>query len=49
MNQFKQIGDCDVKTTDRYIKLPMCIDIHVHVREPGDEQKETWDTCSRAL
>jgi aspartate carbamoyltransferase len=44
----KQIGDCDVKTTNRYIKLPMCIDIHVHVREPGDEQKETWDTCSRA-
>jgi carbamoyl-phosphate synthase/aspartate carbamoyltransferase/dihydroorotase len=26
----------------------MVIDIHVHVREPGDEHKETWDTCSRA-
>ena len=26
----------------------MCIDMHVHVREPGGEQKETWDTCSRA-
>ena len=26
----------------------MLIDIHVHVREPGDEHKETWDTCSRA-
>ena len=22
--------------------------MHVHVREPGGEQKETWDTCSRA-
>ena len=44
----KMLGDCDVKTTDRYIKLPMCIDMHVHVREPGDEQKETWDTCSKA-
>ena len=42
------IGDCDVKTTHRYYKLPMLIDMHVHVREPGDEQKETWDTCSRA-
>ena len=37
-----------VKTTHRYYKLPMLIDMHVHVREPGDEQKETWDTCSRA-
>ena len=26
----------------------MCIDMHVHVREPGDEQKETWDTCLKA-
>ena len=47
-SNFKTIGNCDVKTTHRYIKLPMCIDMHVHVREPGDEQKETWDTCSRA-
>ena len=44
----KIIGDCDVQTTNRYIKLPMLIDMHVHVREPGDEQKETWETCSRA-
>ena len=47
-NSFKKIGDCDLKTTDRYIKLPMLIDMHVHVREPGGEQKETWETCSRA-
>ena len=47
-NNFKTIGNCDLKTTNRYIKLPMCIDMHVHVREPGDEQKETWETCSRA-
>ena len=26
----------------------MLIDMHVHVREPGGEQKETWDTCSHA-
>ena len=42
------INDSDVKTTNRYIKLPMLIDMHVHVREPGGEQKETWDTCSKA-
>ena len=47
-NSSRLICDSDVKTTARYIKLPMLIDIHVHVREPGDEQKETWDTCSRA-
>ena len=35
-NNSKKIGDFDVKTTNRYIKLPMCIDMHVHVREPGD-------------
>ena len=44
----KSIADSDVKTTARYIKIPMLIDIHVHVREPGDEHKETWHTCSRA-
>ena len=47
-NNSIKIGDADVKTTNRYIKLPMLIDMHVHVREPGGEQKETWDTCSRA-
>ncbi len=47
-NQSRLIGDSDVKTTARYIKIPMLIDMHVHVREPGDEHKETWDTCSRA-
>jgi len=47
-NNSIKISDSDVQTTHRYIKLPMCIDMHVHVREPGGEQKETWDTCSRA-
>ena len=32
-NNFRQIGDADVKTTNRYLKLPMLIDMHVHVRE----------------
>jgi carbamoyl-phosphate synthase/aspartate carbamoyltransferase/dihydroorotase len=47
-NKFKTIGDADVHTSNRYVKLPMLIDMHVHVREPGDEHKETWDTCSKA-
>jgi carbamoyl-phosphate synthase / aspartate carbamoyltransferase / dihydroorotase len=47
-NNSIKISDSDVKTTNRYIKLPMLIDMHVHVREPGGEQKETWDTCSKA-
>ena len=27
-----------------YVKIPALIDIHVHLREPGDEHKETFDT-----
>ncbi|KAI6208543.1 CAD protein [Aphelenchoides besseyi] len=29
-------------------RLPGLIDVHVHVREPGQEHKETWETASRA-
>ncbi|KAI6219197.1 CAD protein [Aphelenchoides fujianensis] len=29
-------------------RLPGLIDVHVHVREPGQEHKETWQTASRA-
>ncbi len=28
--------------------LPGCIDIHVHAREPGNEEKEDWLTISKA-
>ena len=41
------VSDCDIQTTHRYVKLPMLIDMRVRVREPGDEHKETWETCSR--
>ena len=47
-NNTTLIKDADVKTTYNYVKLPLCIDMHVHVREPGGEHKETWDTCSKA-
>ena len=28
--------------------IPSFIDPHVHVREPGYDYKEDWDTCTRA-
>ncbi len=30
------------------MKIPGLIDIHVHVREPGYEHKEDWNTCTQA-
>src|SRR6185369_9504707 len=30
------------------LKLPGLIDIHVHVREPGQTHKEDWDTATQA-
>jgi carbamoyl-phosphate synthase/aspartate carbamoyltransferase/dihydroorotase len=30
------------------IRLPGLIDIHVHMREPGGEHKETWESGTRA-
>lgn len=29
-------------------RLPGLIDVHIHVREPGETQKEDWDSCTRA-
>lgn len=49
----ESIPEPETKTTHviqadgRYL-LPACIDLHVHVREPGYEYKEDWETCSRA-
>ena len=44
----KIIDDCDVKTTNRYYKLPMLIDLGVHIRDTTGEQPESWDTSSQA-
>ena len=30
------------------IQIPGLIDVHVHVREPGETHKETWETCTKA-
>lgn len=38
----------DAQTSYRTIKLPGLIDVHVHVREPGNTDKEDWSTCSKA-
>lgn len=31
------------------VKIPALIDIHVHVREPGDEHKETYASCFESM
>merc|ERR1719457_477442 len=38
----------DCISSQRLIKLPGLIDVHVHVREPGATHKEDWTTCTEA-
>ena len=38
----------DCFTTYKVVRIPGLIDVHVHVREPGDEYKEDWESCSKA-
>lgn len=38
----------DCLSGQRIVKLPGLIDVHVHMREPGGEHKETWTTGSQA-
>uniref|UniRef100_A0A7E5A1Q8 Carbamoyl phosphate synthase arginine-specific large chain n=1 Tax=Panagrellus redivivus TaxID=6233 RepID=A0A7E5A1Q8_PANRE len=38
----------DAVSSQQLKRLPGLIDIHVHMREPGGEHKETWTTGSRA-
>ena len=38
----------DCFTSYKTIRLPGLIDTHVHVREPGQEYKEDWETCTKA-
>lgn len=38
----------DCFTSYQTIRLPGLIDIHVHVREPGEEYKEDWESCTKA-
>lgn len=40
--------DTDCFTSRRLVRLPGLVDVHVHMREPGAEHKETWETGSKA-
>uniref|UniRef100_A0A7S4PCW9 aspartate carbamoyltransferase n=1 Tax=Paramoeba aestuarina TaxID=180227 RepID=A0A7S4PCW9_9EUKA len=35
-------------SASKIVKLPPLVDVHVHLREPGGEHKETWDTGTAA-
>ena len=39
-------ADCEVIDCTGKILLPALFDVHVHAREPGQEQKENIATCS---
>lgn len=38
----------DCFTSYKTIRLPGMIDVHVHLREPGQPYKEDWETCTKA-
>ena len=40
--------DCEVIDASSYLIMPGLIDAHVHLREPGEEEKETIATGTRA-
>ncbi|KAB1197912.1 MULTISPECIES: dihydroorotase [Haloferax] len=42
------VADEDTIDADEKLLLPGAIDVHVHFREPGFEQKETWETGSQS-
>jgi len=42
------ITQCDLRSSCRTVRLPGLIDVHVHLREPGGEHKEDWDTGTAA-
>ncbi|NTU89121.1 MAG: dihydroorotase [Actinobacteria bacterium] len=41
-------GDCEVRDLAGMILIPGLIDVHVHLREPGQEYKETIESGTRA-
>ena len=38
----------DCMSSNRMLRLPGLIDVHVHVREPGATYKEDWASCTAA-
>jgi dihydroorotase len=43
----EDLGDPDVDATEKRL-FPGAVDVHVHFRQPGFPQKETWETGSRS-
>ena len=42
------ISPVDVRSSHHTVILPGFIDVHVHMRSPGQEHKEDWDTGTAA-
>lgn len=42
------IESYDIRESRRILVLPGLIDMHVHVRDPGQTHKEDWDSCTAA-
>lgn len=40
--------EVDCQTSFRLLRLPGLIDVHVHIREPGDTYKGDWETETRS-
>lgn len=38
----------DCLSSSTLLRLPGLIDVHVHVREPGHEYKEDWESATKA-
>jgi len=46
--EIKDVNDCEIIDCTGRILLPGLFDIHVHTREPGQEDKENIATCAEA-
>lgn len=40
--------DIDCFTSYKTVRIPGLIDVHVHVRDPGETYKEDWESCTKA-
>jgi carbamoyl-phosphate synthase/aspartate carbamoyltransferase/dihydroorotase len=41
-------SDIDCFSAKTHVRIPGLIDVHVHVREPGETYKEDWTSCTQA-
>lgn len=47
-SEIKDVSDCEIIDCTGRILLPGLFDIHIHAREPGQEDKENIATCAEA-